>query len=300
MTLSIIIVNWNVRHFLEKCLSSVFRNTAEDFDYEIIIVDNNSARDDSKSFLANLQAPVNCQIILNNQNLGFARANNQALQQAQGEYILFLNPDVEIIEKGSLEKAVNLMMAHQNWGILGCHLWGADQKTQASVRSFPRLCSQIMIFLKLHHLFSFQFKPLRHYFLPNFNYQKQAEVDQVMGAFLLTRRQILTQVGPLDENFYIWFEEVDFCQRVKKAGWKVVYSPEPTIIHYGSQSFAQVLSWKKQKIYNQSALYYFRKYHPWKARILNLFSPLSLILAAGQSFIAFLKKILNKNNVQIH
>jgi hypothetical protein len=292
--LSIIIVNWNVKHFLEKCLSSIFQNTASDFNYEVIIVDNNSTRDESKKFLANLKAPVHCQVILNNQNLGFARANNQALKQAQGEYVLLLNPDVEIIEKGTLEKAVSLMSERQDWGVLGCHLWGADHKTQASVRSFPHLVSQIMVFLKLHHVFSLRFKPLRQYFLPDFDYGQESQVDQVMGAFLLTRRQVLSQVGLLDKNFYIWFEEVDFCQRVKKAGWKVIYTPDCTVVHYGSQSFAQVLSWKKQRIYNQSALYYFRKHHPRAVPVLAFFSPLSLFLAAGQSLVVFLKKFFNK------
>ncbi|OQX71498.1 hypothetical protein B6D52_01270 [Candidatus Parcubacteria bacterium 4484_255] len=298
MVLSIIIVNWNVKHYLERCLLSIIKNTP-DLDYEIIVVDNNSTRDDSKRFLAGFKTDANVKIILNNQNLGFAKANNQGIKQAQGEYILLLNPDTEIIEKGSLAKAVELMEENKDWGVLGCHLLEADKQTQLSVRSFPKLIPQIMIFLKLHHLFP-NAKALENYFLPHFNYKETASVDQVMGAFLLTKREVLSKIGMLDEKFYIWFEEVDFCRRTKKAGWKVVYSHEPTIIHYGSQCFAQVLSLAKQKIYNRSAIYYFRKHHPLKAGILSFFLPLSLFLACISDLFFGIKRVLTKQNVKVH
>lgn len=298
MTLSIIIVNWNVKHYLERCLLSIIKNTPH-LDYEIIVIDNDSTRDNSKRFLADFRTEANVKIILNNQNLGFAKANNQGIKQAQGEYILLLNPDTEIIEKGSLAKAVDLMKKNKDWGVLGCRLLEADKQTQLSVRSFPKLIPQIMISLKLHHIFS-RARVLQNYFLPNFDYKETASVDQVMGAFLLTKREVISKIGPLDEKFYIWFEEVDFCRRTKKAGWKVVYSPEPTIIHYGSQSFAQVLSLSKQKIYNRSAIYYFQKHHPWKAGILSFFSPLSLFLAWLSGLFLKIKKILSKQNVQVH
>ncbi len=298
MTLSIIIVNWNVRHYLEKCLLSIIKNT-HDLDYEIIVVDNNSTRDDSKKFLANFKTEENLKIILNNQNLGFAKANNQGIKQAQGEYVLLLNPDTEIIKEGSLAMAVELMKKNKDWGVLGCRLWEADKQTQLSVRSFPRLIPQIMISLKLHHIFP-RARVLRNYFQPNFDYEKITSVDQVMGAFLMTKKEVLSKIGMLDEKFYIWFEEVDFCKRTKQAGWKVVYSPNPTIIHYGSQSFAQVLSLAKQRIYNRSAIHYFRKYYPWKANVLLLLSPLSLGLAYVSGLFLRIKKILSKQNVKIH
>ena len=298
MILSIIIVNWNVKHYLERCLLSIIKNTSN-LDYEIIVIDNDSTRDDSKKFLADFKAEANMKIILNNQNLGFAKANNQGIKQAQGEYILLLNPDTEIIKEGSLAKAVELMKKNKDWGVLGCRLLGADKKTQLSVRSFPKVIAQIMISLKLHHLF-LQSKILKNYFRPNFNYQETSSVDQVMGAFLLTKREVLSKIGLLDEKFYIWFEEVDFCKRTKKAGWKVVYSPEPTIIHYGSQSFVQVLSLAKQKIYNRSAIYYFKKHHPRKVGFLSFFSPLSLSLAWLSGLFLGIKKVLSKQNVKVH
>ncbi len=298
MILSIIIVNWNVKHYLERCLLSIIKNTA-DLDYEIIVIDNDSNRDDSKKFLANFKTEANLKIILNNQNLGFAKANNQGIKQAQGEYVLLLNPDTEIIEEGSLVKAVELMKKNKDWGVLGCHLLEANKQTQLSVRNFPKIIPQIMIFLKLHHLF-LRFKVLQNYFLSNFNYQETASVDQVMGAFFLIKKEVLSKIGLLDEKFYIWFEEVDFCKRTKDAGWEVIYSPELTIIHYGSQSFTQLFSLSKQKIYNKSAIHYFRKYHPLKVGILSLFSPLSLFLAWLSTLFFGVKKVFNKQNVKIY
>jgi len=298
MVLSIIIVNWNVKHYLERCLLSVIKNTS-DLDYEIIVIDNNSTRDDSKEFLASFKTEANVKIVLNNQNLGFAKANNQGIKQAQGEYVLLLNPDTEIIERGSLAKAVELMKKNKDWGVLGCRLLEANKQTQLSVRNFPKLIPQIMISLKLHHVFP-RAKVLQNYFQLNFDYKKTVSVDQVMGAFLMTKREVLSKIGMLDEKFYIWFEEVDFCKRTKKAGWKVVYSPEPTIVHYGSQSFAQVLSLAKQKIYNRSAIYYFKKHHPWKVGFLSFFYPLSLFLAWISGLFLVIKKIFRKQNVKIY
>ena len=114
------------------------------------------------------------------------------------------------------------------------------------------------------------------------------------------KKEVLSKIGLLDEKFYIWFEEVDFCKRTKDAGWEVIYSPELTIIHYGSQSFTQLFSLSKQKIYNKSAIHYFRKYHPLKVGILSLFSPLSLFLAWLSTLFFGVKKVFNKQNVKIY
>ena len=162
---------------------------------------------------------------------------------------------------------------------MGCRLIGIDKRIQPSVRSFPSFTSQMMIFLKLHHLFRYV-RPLKKYFLYDFDYNKEQEVDQVMGAFFAIRRKVLEKIGLLDENFYIWFEEVDFCRRVKKTGWDIIYNPSIKILHYGAQSFHQLLSLPKQKIYNASAIYYFKKhFSPSRYRILLFLKPLSLFLA---------------------
>ncbi len=275
--LSIIIVNWNVRPLLEKCLFSILKNT-QGLDYEIIVVDNNST-DGSREFLSQFRVSgLRFKVILNSQNNGFAKANNQGIKRTRGEFILLLNPDTEVYQ-GTLQKTVSFMQKNSDCGILGCQLVGSDDVIQPSVRSFPTVGSHLMIFLKLQYLFP-RAKVLRDYFQSDFDYYQLAEVDQVMGAFFMTRREVLDRIGLLDERFFLWFEEVDFCKRVKDAGWKIIYNPETRILHRDSRSFSQLLPLCKQRIYTQSAIYYFKKYSSHKEYLILAFlRPLSLLLA---------------------
>lgn len=287
MDLSIIIVNWNTRPLLERCLESIFRAKG-DLSIEIFVVDNNSKDDSQEVLKKRFQGRVN--LIFNNKNLGFAKANNQAAKKARGYFVLFLNPDTEILNSDDLIKIVKLMRQNQDYGVVGCQLIGVDGEIQPSVRRFPTLISQILILLKLHWLFP-QLKPLSYYFAYDFDYQKLQEVDQVMGAFLMTRKEVLEKVGLFDENFFLWFEEVDFCKRVKEAGWKVIYYPEVKVLHHGAQSFSQILSFRKQRIFNRSLIYYFKKHHSKIAyHLIRFFSLISLFLA----FLIQLVKIIVK------
>ena len=288
MDLSIIIVNWNTRPLLERCLESIFR-AAGNLSVEIFVVDNASKDDSQEVLKKRFQGRVN--LIFNEKNLGFAKANNQALKRAKGHFILFLNPDTEVLGD-DLIKIVKLMRRNRDYGVVGCQLIGVDGEIQPSVRRFPTLISQILILLKLHQLFP-QLEPLADYYAYDFDYRKLQEVDQVAGAFFMVRREVFEEVGLLDENFFIWFEEVDFCKRVKEAGWKVVYTPEVKILHHGAQSFGQVLPFRKQRIFNRSLIYYFKKHHSKIAiRILRCFSPISLFLA----FLIQLIRVVTKSS----
>lgn len=277
MTLSIIIVNWNVKPLLSRCLESIFQN-APHFDFEIFVVDNAST-DGSREYLKEISDNKdNLYVILNEKNLGFAKANNQAISQAKGEYILFLNPDTKIYAQ-SLEKMVLSLKEHKDWGMVGCKLIDVEGKVQSSIRPFPSFFFLLAELLKFHRFFPFL--PIwSYYFGFDFDYSKKGEVDQIMGAFLMTKREVLEQVGWFDENFYIWFEDVDLCYRVKKAGWKNYYNPEAEILHYGGQSFGQLLPLAKQRLYNRSALYYTKKhFNILNYTILKIINPLSLFLA---------------------
>jgi len=277
MTLSIIIVNWNVWPLLERCLDSI-QLYAKNLDYEIFVVDN-ASQDNSPKFLKEIaHRQKRVKVILNKENLGFARANNLALEQARGKFVLFLNPDTEI-RSGTLPRMLDFFKAHPRCGVAGCRLVGLDGATQLSVRNFPTLTSQILIFLKLHHLFP-DLPVLRNYLLYDFDYEREQKVEQVMGAFLMARREVLEELGSFDENFFLWFEEVDFCKRVKESKWEVYYTPRAKIFHYQAQSFQQVFSFRRQRIYNRSAIYYFRKHFPsCQAEILIALAPFSLLLA---------------------
>jgi len=290
MTLSIIIVNWNTRELLKKCIDSIIKN-APNFDFEIIIVDNAST-DGSQNMIDTIQdsfeKPIRDRIkeILNQNNLGFAKANNQAIKKAKGDYILLLNPDTEIINN-TLEKTVDYIKKHEEIGILGCKLLNPDRTTQPSVRKFPTLGSQLIILLKLHNLFpSFVSK----YYMTDFDYSRSQIVDQVMGAYFLTTKKVLEKIGDLDEKYWIWFEEVDFCKKAKLAGFDTFYFADAEIIHIKAQAFNQVLGIKKQVYLNNSMIHYFKKYHSiFSVFILILFFPISLLLAI---IVDIIKKII--------
>jgi len=217
-------------------------------------------------------------LIANNDNYGFAKANNQAIKKASGEFVLLLNPDTEI-KDGAIDKTIEFMKKETTAGITGCHLIYPNNAHQDSVRGFPGLISTILVILKLHRVLPFC-GSIKKYFAKDFDYKKTQIVDQVMGAFFMVRRKVFDQIGLLDDGFYIWLEEVDFCFRAINKGWKVFYFAEAEIIHHYGQSFGQVFKYKKQKMLNRSLLRYFKKHHPkYKYVIVNIFRPFSLLIS---------------------
>jgi GT2 family glycosyltransferase len=274
MDLSIIIVNWKVKDLLEKCLRSIFEQT-KNIEFEIFVVDNASG-DGSVEMVREKFPQVN--LTASSKNLGFAKGNNLAIKKARGRYVLLLNPDTEILDN-ALEKTVKFMDVHPECGIAGCKLLNPNLSLQPSVRAFPTFASQAFILLKFHHLFPHS-KAMYHYLMQDFDYEKTQEVDQVMGAFMMIRREVIEKIGLLDENFWIWFEEVDYCKRAKIAGWKILYTPEAKIIHHFGQSFKQVLNVQKQKVFNRSLSYYFKKHGTAGERVMiQILRPISLALA---------------------
>lgn len=251
MKVSIIIVSWNVRDLLKKCIESVFvfsKNT----EFEVIVVDNASS--DGTAEMIQKYFPEIC-FIKNEQNLGFAKANNLGIARAKGEYVLLLNPDTEFVED-ALSKVVEKMDSDKKIGVLGCKLINQDKTTQSSVRKFPRILDIIAIFSKVY-----KFIPsvLDKYLEKDFDYSKEQNVDQVMGAFFLVRKDVFSDIGMMDEKYFIWFEEVDFCLRAKKTGWDVLYFPSTCVIHYGGKSFEQAKTAKKQMWFFKSSMRYLLK-----------------------------------------
>lgn len=252
--LSIIIVSWNVKDLLQKCLSSIEARQA-DLVLEIIVVDN-ASQDGTVAMVKDSFPQV--RLIANNKNFGFAAANNQAIKQARGEFILLLNPDTEIIDE-SLSKALDYIKHNLACGICGVKLLNPDRSLQLSVRRFPSWWPIFLMLLKLPKIFK-NLKAVNHYLATDFDYTKTQAVDQVMGAFMLIRGEVLDRIGLLDERFFIWFEEVDLCWRVKQAGYQVCYFSEAQIIHYGGQSFSRAAVVTKQKLFFTSAWRYFIKH----------------------------------------
>ena len=278
--LSIIIVSWNSKEDLRNCLKSIDQSE-KNFKFEVFIVDNASW--DGTPQMIKKEFPK-VKLIVNEQNNGFAKANNQAIEQASGRYLLLLNPDTEV-KRRTLAEALNYLDQNKKIGVLGCKIINPDGSPQKSVRRFPDLFSQIVILTKLHHFFP-NLDSLKRYFAKDFNYQKTQNVDQVMGAFFMIRKQCLESVGPFDEDFWIWFEEVDFCKRAQQKNWPIVYNSSCEIMHKQGQSFKKVKATKEQYLFNRSLFHYFRKHcSKWEYAILLVFYPLSM-------FSAFLVELL--------
>lgn len=253
MTLSILIVNWNTRDLVIKCINSILRNLPS-FDFEIVVVDN-ASKDGSADSLTHLYGHNRrVKIFQSLRNLGFAKGCNLAYFYSQGEYVMLLNPDTEVIDN-SLERLVNYLEERSEIGVIGPRLLNPDGTLQHSVRRFPGIFSSLVVFSGLHRIF----QP-RRYLMADFDYSREAEVDQVMGAALLTRRKIIERIGFLDEKFWLWYEEVDFCKRVKDAGYKVVFYPKAQIMHIQGQSFSQMEIYFRKRTVARSLIHYFRKH----------------------------------------
>lgn len=270
MDLSIIIVSWNSGELLKKCLTSIFKYT-EDLEFEVIVSDNGSTDGTQEMVKSNFSQ---VQLIENKENLGFGKANNLGFKQAAGEYILFLNDDTEI--KANIFKTL-IDDYPEGAGVVGCKLLNSDGSLQDSVRRYPTLKDQIIILSKLHNFFP---EFINKYLAKDFDYTKEQECDQVMGAFMLSPKKILTEVGVFDERFFCWFEEVDLQKRIKAAGYKIIYTPIVECAHVKGATFGKMLPLKNQSILNKSMRYYFKKHHPfWQYVIIVLFNPLSMYLA---------------------
>ncbi len=231
MQLSIIIVNYNVKYFLEQCLHSVARAT-ENLDVEVWVVDNASS-DESVSFL-HQQFPW-VQVIANGNNPGFAKANNQALAKCSGQYILYLNPDT-LLPEDCLVKAMAFLAADPLAGALGIRMIdGSGRFLPESKRSFPSPLTSLSKLSGFSALFP-RSKLFGRYALTYLNDTKNWEVDVLAGAFMLVKRELLTSLQGFDEDFFMYGEDIDLSYRIQKSGYKNFYFGASTIIHFKGES----------------------------------------------------------------
>lgn len=254
MDLSIIIVSWNTKNLLQKCLESIYA-TSQVGNFEVFVVDNNSA--DGSAAMVSEKFPQ-VKLIASKENLGFAKANNLAIKEATGEYLLILNPDTELYPE-TLSGALAFMTAHPDAGAMGCKMVYPDGRNQPSVRRLPTIWPITLLLLKLPKIFP-NLRAIKHYLAEDFDYSQTQVVEQIMGAFMLIHKKVIERVGAFDERFFTWFEEVDLCRRIVDAGYKIYYYPDIKIIHHGGQSFSQQKKLTNQKVFFSSALKYFLKY----------------------------------------
>jgi len=230
---SIIIVNWNTKELLRDCLSSVYEH-AGDIDYEIIVIDNAST-DGSAEMVKNDFGQVI--LIENTENRGFAAANNQGMAVAKGRYVLLLNSDTIVLDN-AIAKTVRFADENPRAAVTGCRVLNPDRTLQRTCFRFPSILNMLLSSTYLYKLF-----PKNRFFgreqMTWWDRNDVRQVDVVTGCYMLVRREAIEQVGMMDEGFFIYGEETDWCYRFKNEGWKVMFAPIGQIIHFGGQSTAQ-------------------------------------------------------------
>ena len=254
MDLSIIIPVRNGKVHLERCLPSLFAQEIPP-PFEVILVDNNS-RDGTGSWIQSHYP--NLRFVPQEKNGGFARAVNRGLSLAQGQYLLCLNQDTWLFPD-ALATLTEFTDRTPEAGIVGGKILNSDGSLQFSCRTFPKLSQTFFhrgsLLTRLFPRNSFT----RNYLLSDWDHGDTRPVDWVSGAFLLIRRRTLQEIGPLDERFFLYCEDVDWCRRAKEAGWRVFYHPQSRVIHFGGHSYPSLRAFFEH--YRSMWRYYFKYVH---------------------------------------
>jgi len=261
---SIIIVNWNTKQLLRDCLTSVYER-AGDVDYEIIVVDNASTDGSSEMVKNDFRQVI---LIENTENRGFAAANNQGMAIAKGRYVLLLNSDTVVLDN-AIANTVSFADENPQAAVTGCRVLNPDRTVQPTCFMFPSLLNMLLSSTYLYKLF-----PKNRFFgreqMTWWDRSDVHQVDVVTGCFMLVRREAIEQVGVMDERFFMYGEETDWCYRFGKKGWKVMFTPAGQIIHFGGQSAAQ----KPVAMIVQlrlSILKFIRKHYGWSTHLIARF-----------------------------
>ena len=251
MDLSIVIVNWNTRDMLRNCLASIPRQT--DMQAEVIVIDN--ASEDGSAAMVAAEFPE-ARLICNSANLGFATATNQGLRVASGRYLLLLNSDTLVL--GSvLADSVRYMDANSDVGMMGCKVLNEDGTTQMTCSRFPSFLNLLLQTCGLNRLERPRW--LQRYQMLDWARDDEREVEVISGCYLIARRAVITQIGLLDESFFLYGEETDWCRRCADAGWKLVFAPVGSIIHLGSGS-SRKLNYKRDLMLSEGTVRLHRKH----------------------------------------
>ncbi len=254
--ISLIIVNWNVKDLLQACLQSILKacQTAPDLTIEIIVVD--SASSDGSPQMVQDEFPQ-VQLIVSNNNLGYAKGNNVGIDAAHGRYLFILNPDT-VLQPDILKQLFHYMEKNPTTGVVGPKLLWPDGTLQSSRRRFPTIGSLFWESTLLGQWFP-QNRHIQRYRMADHPPTKTQQVDWLVGAALFIRRETWQQVGPIEQNFFMYFEETDWCYRCVTTGWEVHYLPEAQITHYEGKSSEQIVAARTIR-FQRSKLYYTRKH----------------------------------------
>lgn len=228
--ISIIIVSWNAKDFVDKCLTSIYDNPTA-CTIETIVVDNAST--DGVPDMVKEKYPQVC-LIQNAENLGFAKANNIGIENSKGKYLCLINSDAVVLDN-CLDLMVNFMNDHPQIGVLGPKVLNSDGSLQPSCREFPTFWKNLCRAFALDKLFP-KSKIFGGYYMMNWSHDTVKEIDYLSGCFMMVRRSAIDQTGLLDINFFFYAEDMDWCKRFWETGWQVIYFPKAKAIHHGGSS----------------------------------------------------------------
>ena len=293
--LEISIVNHLSYNFLENCLSSIFENT-HNIKFRIYIVDN--VPDEEKMKM--LKKRDNIEVIFNEKILGFAENNNQVIKSLTARYILLLNPDC-IILPNALDRLVEFMDNNKEIGIVGPKIFNRERKLQLSCRRFPERTISSQLAGLFHNNFIGRLFPknrfTKHYLMKDLDHNKTNEVDWVSGSCMVMRKEVIDKIGLLDEQYKMFVEDVDYCYRAKRSGWKIVYYPDAEVIHIGGCSTSKEPI--KMIIEHHKSMYKFYKKNYMVRGRLKYFIIFGLIsrclLSILENRIGYLRRIWKKN-----
>ena len=271
--ISIVIVSWNTCNLLVECLESIDA-TAQGLALETIVVDNAST--DQSAQTVRERFP-HVKLISNTHNVGFAPANNQAIRQSTGRYVLLLNPDTKVLPS-ALQTLAAYLDAHAGTGAVGPRILNADGTLQDSCYPAPTLSRELWRLLHLDVLL-----PFGIYRMQDWDVATSRKVDSLLGACILARREALEGVGLLDEDYFFTGEEIDLCRKLYRAGLQIDWVPQAQIVHYGGQSSKQVAQSTFLRLYHGKVLY-FRKQHSafaaWLYKLVLFIATLARLVVA--------------------
>lgn len=231
--LSIGIINYNTRELLAQCLDSIDKDSFR-AEYEIIVVDNASLDNSAKMVETNYPL-VN--LVENDKNIGYAGAVNQMIKKSRGNYLLILNADVIILDN-AIPRTLDFLKSKPDAGFVGCKILNKDLSLQKSCRGFPNILNFLSENFFLYRLFP-RFPPFGRVFMTHFDYNSERPVQVILGAFMMVSRDVIKKIGPMDDRFFMYSEETDWCFRAHNAGYVNYFYPSAKIVHLGEQSTKQ-------------------------------------------------------------
>ncbi len=272
MTLSVVIVNWNTKDIIEKCLDSIFKfynKNIESGEFEIIVIDNGST-DGSAEYLSSLGGKIF--LIENDDNIGYASACNNGMKSAKGKYVLLLGSDTIMME-GALEKCIGFLDSHVDSGAVGCKLLNPDTTVQNNCKKFPSFANGLYTYLSLDKL-------NRDYDMHSFGYDITIPVEQIATTFLMIRKDVLEKINYFDEKYRILYNDVDLCRKIWDLGFKIYFLHTASIIHYGSHSTKKA-GFRLRALMYEDIYRYYRKNFGFKALLLLPILALRLIFVSA-------------------